>query len=265
VSTSDRKSVRSVPRARKDREYVAGLEKGLAIIEAFGTRYPRLTLTEAAQLTRLSRASARRCLLTLAKLGYAGFDGRYFRLAPRVLRLGHAYLSASNVAKIAQPVLESISERIHESASVAILDGAEAVFIARSTARQSLSIGLSVGTRLPAYCSATGRVLLAALPDAGVMKLLGQAELRKLTPKTVVDAGQLLKEIRRARAQGYAIVDEELEIGLRSIAVPVRDSTGDVVAAMSLAVRAQRMAREQMAERLLPALEAGRRAFAAAL
>lgn len=249
----------------ESREYVAGLEKGLAVIEAFGTRHPRLTLSEAAELTALSRASARRCLLTLVKLGYASFDGKYFRLAPRVLRLGHAYLSSTSVAKVAQPVLESISERTHESASVAILDGIEAVFIARSTIRRSLSVGIGIGTRLPAYCAATGRVLLAALPDAKVAALLRESGPHKLTPKTVTDVDKLLKVVQRARTQGYAISDEEIELGLRSIAVPIRDSSGEVLAAMSLAVRAQRMQSHEMVERLLPALEAGRRALAPSL
>lgn len=249
----------------ENREYVAGLEKGLAVIEAFGAQRPRLTLSEAAELTGLSRASARRCLLTLERLGYASFDGKYFRLAPRVLRLGHAYLSSTSVAKVAQPVLESISERTHESASVAILDGTEAVFIARSTIRRSLSVGVGIGTRIPAYCAATGRVLLAALPDAQVAALLRDSAPRKLTPKTIVDVDKLLRVVQKVRGQGYAISDEEIELGLRSIAVPIRDSSGEVLAAMSLAVRAQRMEAHEMVERLLPALEAGRRAFAQSL
>lgn len=250
---------------QEDREYVAGLEKGLTIIEAFGARHPRLTLSEAAQMTNLSRASARRCLLTLTKLGYARYDGKYFRLAPRALRLGHAFLSSNNLARMAQPVLESISERTHESASVAILDGAETVFIARSTTRLSLSVGVSVGTRLPAHCSATGRLLLAALPYQELVELLRESPPRKLTSKTIVDIDQLLEEVRQARMQGYAIVDEEIEMGLLSIAVPIRDSGGEVVAAMSLAVRTQRMGRGELVEKLLPVLEGGRRALADAL
>lgn len=249
----------------EDREYVAGLEKGLAIVEAFGAQRPRLTLSEAAKLTGLSRASARRCLRTLERLGYASFDGKYFRLAPRVLRLGHAYLSSTSIAKVAQPVLESISERTHESASVAILDGAEAVFIARSTIRRSLSVGVGIGTRIPAYCAATGRVLLAALSDAAVAASLRDPAPRKLTPKTIVDVDKLLRILQKVRTQGYAISDEEIELGLRSIAVPIRDSSGGVIAAMSLAVRAQRMQADEMVERLLPALEAGRRALASSL
>jgi len=267
ATTNDRhkSSKRTPTRSGKDREYVAGLEKGLAVIEAFGLRHPRLTLSEAAQMTGLTRASARRCLLTLTKLGYASFDGRYFRLAPRALRLGQAFLNSNDVAKVAQPVLESISERTHESASVAILDGAETVFIARATTRMSLSIGVSIGTRLPVHCSATGRVLLAGLSDKEVEALFRRTPPRKLTPKTIVAVDALVAEVRRARAEGYAISDEEIELGLRSIAVPIRNSEGEVLAAMSLSVRTQRMRRDEMVKTLLPALEAGRRALTDAL
>lgn len=246
-------------------EYVAGLEKGLAVIEAFGARHPRLTISEAARLAGLSRASARRCLLTLRKLGYAEYDGRYFRLAPRALRLGYAYAMATPLPRVVQPVLETLSERTRESASVAILDASEIVFIARSTTRRSLSAGIGVGTRLSAYGTATGRVLLSNLTDAAVRSLIKQTTPTKLTPKTVTDTPSLLREIRKARAQGYAISDEELELGLRSIAVPIRNSVGDMVAAMSLSVQTSRMGRADMVDQLLPALETARRMISAML
>lgn len=247
------------------REHIAGLEKGLAIIESFGATHPKLTLSEAAKLTGLSRASARRCLLTLEVLGYAQCDGRDFRLAPRVLRLSHAYLSATPLAKVAQPVLESISERTHESASVAILDGTDIVFIARSTSRRSLSAGIAIGTRLPAYCAVTGRVLLAAVPDAQAAAVLRASELKKLTPHTRTGHKELMQEIRKVRENGYAVGNEEIELGLCTIAVPIRDSAGDTIAAMSLAARTSRVARDQVVGRMLPALEAGRRALAGVL
>ncbi len=247
------------------RERIAGLEKGLAIIEAFGASRPRLTLSEAAQLTGLSRASARRCLRTLESLGYAEFDGKYYRLAPRVLRLGHAYLTSTPVPKLVQPVLETMSERSGESASVSILDGADIIFVARSTTRRSLSVGVGVGTRLPAYCAATGRVMLAAGTDAAARETLRATALRKLTPKTLTGLGEILEAIRAARNQGYAIGDEEIELGLRVIAVPVVDSAGRTVAAMSLAVRTSRMSKDDMVKRLLPVLEGGRRMLASAL
>lgn len=248
-----------------EREHIAGLEKGLAVIEAFGAARPRLTLSEVAAHAGLSRASARRCLLTLVKLGYAETDGRYFRLAPRVLRLGHAYLAASPLAKAVQPVVEAITERVHESASVAILDGTEVVFIARATGRLSLSAGLAVGSRLPAYAAATGRVLLAALSDAEAAAILRASVLRKLTARTLASPRELLEEIRRVRAQGYALGDGQLELGLCIVAVPVRDRTGRTLAAMSLAARTSRIPRREMLERLLPALEAARRSLEASL
>ncbi len=246
-------------------EYVAGLAKGLAVIEAFGARHPRLTISEAAGLAGLSRAAARRCLLTLERLGYAEYDGRYFRLAPRALRLGHAYVLATPLPRVVQPVLETLSERTHESASAAILDGTDAVFIARSTTRRSLSAGIGVGTRLPAYCSATGRMLLSNLPDASVKRLFRKLPPVKLTAKTITGSAELLDEVRRTRLQGYAISDEEVELGLRSIAVPVRNALGEMVAAMSLSVQTSRMGRKEMVEQLLPALETSRRILSAML
>jgi IclR family pca regulon transcriptional regulator len=250
---------------RASGEYMLGLEKGLATIEAFGASHPRLTLSEAAALTGVTRASARRCLLTLCALGYAEYDGKYFRLAPRSLRLGNAYLTSAALPKIVQPVLETLAERTHESASVAILDHADVVFIARSTVRRSLSVGVGVGTRIPAYCAATGRVMLADLPDAAVKELLRAAPLRELTPRTITRLPALMQAIAQARSRGYAISDQEIELGVRSIAVPIRDSRGAVVGAMSLAVQASRMSCEEMAERLLPALEGARRTLSTAL
>jgi len=252
-------------KSAEDGEYVAGLAKGLAVIEVFGARHPRLTISEAARLAGLSRASARRCLLTLEKLGYAEYDGRYFRLAPRALRLGHAYVMSTPLPRVVQPILETLSERTRESASVAILDDSDIVFIARSTTRRSLSAGIGVGTRLSAYGTATGRVLLSNLTHATVRSLIKEMAPRKLTPKTVTDTAGLLNEIRKARAQGYAISDEELELGLRSIAVPIRNTVGDMVAAMSLSVQASRMGRVEMVEQLLPALETARRMISAML
>ncbi len=248
-----------------EREHIVGLEKGLAIIEAFGSERPQLTLSEAARHAGLSRASARRCLLTLVRLGYAESDGRYFRLAPRVLRLGHAYLSASPVAKAAQPVLEAITERVHESASMAILDGVDVMFIARATGRLSYSAGLSVGARLPAFAAATGRVLLAARTDGEVAAILKASELRKITPRTLTGHRELMEEIRRVREQGYAIGDEQLELGLSIVAVPIRNRSGRTLAAMSLAARTSRIARKDLREQLLPPLEAARRSLEAAL
>jgi IclR family pca regulon transcriptional regulator len=246
-------------RSSEDKEYVAGLEKGLAIIEAFGIRNGSLTLSEAAEITGHTRASARRSLLTLQRLGYVESDGRYFRLAPRVLRLGHAYLTSTSLAKLVQPILEAISERTQESSSLAVLDGTEAVFVARAATRRSLSNGLGLGSRLPAYCAATGRVLLAALPQAQGEFLLKRMARHKLTPHTRTELPDLLALLDEVRGQGYAVSNEELELGVRSIAVPIRDAAGRTVASMSLVAATSRHSLESMLRALLPELESARR------
>lgn len=246
----------------QEKEYVMGLEKGLTIIEAFGHSRGPLTLTQAAVITGHTKASVRRGLLTLCKLGYATQVGRQFQLAPRTLRLGHAYVASDPLTKIAQPILEMTSERTHESASVAVLDSQDAVFVARSTHRRSLSSGLGVGARLPAYCSSTGRVLLSEQPKANVEFVLNRMSRPAFTPRTLTSMRDILREIQLARTQGYAICDEELEIGLRSIAVPIRTAGGSLVAALSLSVSASRMTRKEIIDKLLPELEIARRAFA---
>ena len=248
-----------------EKEYVMGLEKGLAIIEAFGLNRGPLTLTEAANITGHTKAAVRRSLLTLCKLGYAVQSGRQFRLAPRSLRLGHAYIASDSMTKVAQPILEMMSERTLESASIAVLDSQDAVFVARSTHRRSLSSGLGVGARLPAYCSATGRVLLSEKNPVDIEFLLNRMSRPALTPRTRIGIREILSEIELVRVNGYAISDEELEIGLRSLAVPVRTGRGELVAAMSLSVSTSRMTREQAIEQLLPELETARRSFAALL
>ncbi|WP_253207250.1 IclR family transcriptional regulator domain-containing protein [Verticiella alkaliphila] len=252
-------------RSKEDKEYVAGLEKGLAIVEAFGMRGGALTLSEAAEITGHTRASARRSLLTLQRLGYVESDGKYFRLAPRTLRLGHAYVASNPLGRLVQPVLEATTERTHESSSVAVLDGMEAVFVARATARRSLSNGLGMGSRLPAQSAATGRILLAELPDDVLERRLRQVPLRRLTPHTLVDVDALMAAVQAARLQGYAVCNEELELGVRSIAVPLRDHAGRTVAAMSLVVGTQRVSLEDMVHSLLPHLESARRMLGSVL
>ena len=246
---------------RDDREYVMGLEKGLSVIEAFALVKGPATLSKLADVTGHSKASVRRCLLTLCRLGHVTQDGRDFRLAARTLRLGHAFVASDPLTKVAQPILDVTSERTRESASIAVLDSQDVVFVARSTHRRSLSVGLSVGARLPAYCSATGRVLLAGEPRDRVEFILNRMSRPALTPRTLTSVTEILGELDAASAQGYAICDEELEIGLRSIAVPIRTGAGALVAALSLSVKTSRMTREQLTEALLPELERARRSF----
>jgi IclR family pca regulon transcriptional regulator len=252
-------------RTSDEKEYVAGLEKGLAIIEAFGIRNRPLTLSEAAAVTGHSRASARRSLLTLQALGYVQSDGKYFRLAPRVLRLGHAYVSSTTLSKLVQPTLEAISERTRESSSLAVLDGSDVVFLARAATRRSLSTGLGLGSRLPAHCAATGRVLLAALPPDEAERRLKRMARPQRTPHTRTDVDELMLLLAEVRIQGYAISDEELELGVRSIAVPIQDAVGATVASMSIVASNSRRTMDNVGASLLPELESARRMLASML
>lgn len=238
----------------RDGDLIAGFVKGLSVIETFDQQRHKLSIADVARLTGLERASARRCLLTLVHGGYAEFDGKFFRLTPRVLKLGYAYLSSTPLPGIIQPYLEQLSEAIHESSSASILDASEIVYVARSAQRRVMLIGLNVGSRLPAYCASMGRVLLAALPEDQARRRLEATKREKLTPKTLTGIGDLMKELGRVRSQGYALMDEELEIGLRSIAVPIFDSRGSVVAAANVGVQASRMSSEMLISDVLPRL-----------
>jgi IclR family pca regulon transcriptional regulator len=239
-----------------DRDFVASLEKGLLVIEAFDASRPRLTLSDVSKLTGITRAAARRYLLTLTKLNYADFDGRYFTLSPRILRLGYAYLSSASLSVRVQPFLEQISEATGESSSAAILDGDDIVYIARSATRRIMSIGLGVGSRLPAYCTSLGRAILAHQPDETIEAYLRRVRMEARTPKTVTDKAEFRAVLEATRVQGYALVNEELEFGLRSIAVPVVQKNGQVTIALNLSAQAGRVSADEMRERFLPSLSA---------
>ncbi|MBL0405200.1 IclR family transcriptional regulator [Microvirga aerilata] len=240
--------------AGNDRDFVASLEKGLLVIEAFDANRSKLTLSDVAKITGITRAAARRYLLTLTRLNYAEFDGRYFSLSPRILRLGYAYLSSTSLSARVQPFLERISEETGESSSAAILDGDDIVYIARSATRRIMSIGLGVGSRLPAYCTSLGRAILAYQPQESIEAYLQRVRLEARTPKTVTDKDQFRTVLQDTRAQGYALVNEELEFGLRSIAVPVIQKTGQVTIALNLSAQAGRVSTDEMKERFLPSL-----------
>lgn len=246
-------------------DFVLSLARGLAVIEAFQDRPEGATVTDIAERTGLSRAAVRRLLITLEMLGYAVHTGPVYRLGSRVLRLGFSFLSSNSLATLAGPVLEEISATLHESSSLSALDGDEIVYLARSFTRRVMSVGLSVGSRLPACCTSMGRVLLAALPDDELAGYLKRVDLQRLTPKTITSRGKLTSEIARVRQQGYALVDEELEVGLRSLAVPVRTRTGKVVAAMNTGVHAARVQPDEMLARFLPVLQEGAAHLAIAL
>lgn len=237
-----------------ERDIMGGLAKGLAVIETFTADQPRQSIAEVAAASGLDRATARRCLLTLAHHGYADWDGKFFTLTPRVLRLGTACLATMPLPQIVQPLLDRLSDEIGESSSVSILDGAEIVYIARAAQRKVMSISLMPGTRLPAFCTSMGRVLLAALPEAEAEAILRVAPMPARTPHTLTEVAAVLQELARIRAQGYAVNDQEVEIGLRSIAVPLVNARGRVVAAINLGLAAASLPAEAIPDRFLPAL-----------
>ncbi|UUX94490.1 IclR family transcriptional regulator C-terminal domain-containing protein [Aquabacterium sp. J223] len=241
------------------RDFVASLQTGLAVIEAFDSAHSRLTLTEVAARTGLTRAAARRYLLTLAHLGYADYDGKHFSLDLRVLRLGYGLLSAAPLPRKSQPVLDTVSLKTNETASIAVLDETAVVFLARSHSRRVFSPTVGVGTRLPAFCLSTGRVLLAQKTDVEVRMLLGHTDLTPFTPHTLVDVDAIVAAVRDARERGYALSDQEYELGLRSLAVPVPNASGRSEVAMTVSVQAAQMGMDEMVERLLPPLLEGAR------
>ena len=237
-----------------DPDYMLSLARGLAVIRAFGDGRTTLTIADAARSTGLSRAATRRCLHTLSVLGYVSGRRGTFELTPAILALGYAYLGSASIARVAQPILERFSEEVHESSSLAVLDGDEIVYLARAATRRILSIGLSVGSRLPAAVTSMGRVLVtcsdAAARDAFVLR----AALTRYTERTIVSREDLRRELDRVRARGYAIVDQELEIGLRSLAVPIRRPDGEVVAAINVGVHAGRADARALVRDFLPGL-----------
>jgi IclR family pca regulon transcriptional regulator len=234
--------------------FVQSLERGLAVIRAFGEDRPELTLSEVAQHTGLTRAAARRFLLTLADLGYVHADGRRFSLSPRVLELGYAYLSSLSLPEIAEPHLERLAAEVRESSSVSVLDGDEIVYVARVPTSRIMRVAINVGTRFPAHATSMGRVQLAALAESELDAYLARADLRALTANTVTDPARLRAELDRIRAQGWALVDQELEEGLRSVAAPIRDRAGRVVAAVNVSAHASRASRDTVRRVLLPPL-----------
>ncbi len=238
----------------RERQFVKSLERGLAVIRALSAPGPGRTLSEVAHDTGMTRASARRFLLTLEQLGYVRSDDRRFTLTPRALELGYAFLSSLTLPQIAQPHLRELVERVHESSSVSVLDAPDVVYVAREPTQRIMTVSISVGTRFPAFATSMGRVLLAGLDEPALDAFLEQVVLRPLTPSTVQSATALRREIDRVRKQGWALVDQELEDGLRSIAAPIRDPAGAVVAAINLSTHASRRNPQAMRAELLPPL-----------
>jgi len=244
----------SDPEAPPNKEFMATLAKGLAVIRAFSAERPRLTLSQAAAAVGLSRAAARRVLLTLGELGYVDQAGREFSLAPRVLELGFAYLATQNWIDRALPLIKALSEDIAETCSSSVLQGSEIVYVARAPTRRIMTSAIAVGARLPAWHTAMGRIQLGFLPDEEVWRRLRAARIEAFTPGTITDLRALFERIKEDRERGFSIVDEELEKGLRSIAVALTTRRGRLISAIDVSAHANRTTRNEMRERFLPPL-----------
>lgn len=235
-------------------QYIQSLARGLSVIRAFGRERPSMTLSEIAEVTGLTRATARRFLLTLTELGYVRANGRLFALTPRVLELGFSYLSGLGLPEIVAPHLETLSQQLNESASASVLDDGDIVYIARAAARRIMTVSITVGTRFPAYATSMGRVLLAGLHDDELERYLATTKRPATTERTVVDSAALRDILAQVRAQGWALVDQELEPGLRSIAAPLRGPFGDVVAAINVSTSTSATSFERISEEYRPAI-----------
>ncbi len=247
-------SSKSVSSDSPERDYVQSLSRGLTVLQAFNAERPAMTLADMARATGLTRATARRLLHTLVALGFVCTDGRTFELTPRVLNLGFAYVSSLQLPDIAQPFMEALSDRVHESVSASVLDGAQIVYVARVNTQRIMGISLAIGSRLPAAWTSMGRVLLAGLTDAQLDEFLGGLVITGLTPHSIIDIDALRSEIRAVRSQGYALLDQELEEGIRSVAAPLRDRRGRTLAAVNVGTHAARVTLKELRGVILPDL-----------
>jgi IclR family transcriptional regulator, pca regulon regulatory protein len=240
-----------------DPNFMTSLARGLAVIQAFSTQKRQLTISQVSNKTGFSRAAVRRCLYTLTKLGFAGSDdNHHFFLQPRILALGHSYISSMPLAASAQPVLEHISHMLHESCSIATLEDLDIIYVARANVTRIMSIDLGVGSRLPAFCTSMGRVLLANLPPAELESFFERVRLTRHTNRTIVSVEKLRQALRLVLRNGYSLVDQELEVGLRSMAVPIQNAGGKVVAALNVGAHAQRLSIQELQTKFLPQLRA---------
>ena len=240
-----------------DPNFMTSLARGLAVIQAFSTQKRQLTISQVSTKTGFSRAAVRRCLYTLIKLGFAGSDdSHHFFLQPRILALGHSYISSMPLAASAQPVLGHVSHVLHESCSIATLEGLDIIYVARANVTRIMSIDLGVGSRLPAFCTSMGRVLLANLPPAELESFFERVQLTRHTSRTIVTTEKLRQALRLVARNGYSLVDQELEIGLRSMAVPIQNPNGKVVAALNVGAHAQRLSIQELQTKFLPQLRA---------
>ncbi|WP_420997795.1 IclR family transcriptional regulator domain-containing protein [Cupriavidus sp. 30B13] len=235
-----------------DPNFMLSLARGLSVLEAFSERKRPLTISQVAQRTQLSRASVRRCLYTLEQLGYVSQQGGQFALRPRVLHLGHAYFSSTALVSLAQPILDGLSARIQQTSALAILDDTDILYLVRSEVQRVLTYSLGMGSRLPAYCTSIGRLLLAHLAEPALEDFFDRVDLRPRTLQTKISRPELETSFANARELDYVVVDEELEPGLRAIAVPVRGMSGSVMAGISVSMKATQVSEAEMVARLLP-------------
>jgi IclR family transcriptional regulator, pca regulon regulatory protein len=251
---------------RGDPNFMTSLARGLAVVRVFSDHRDSLTVPKISELTGLSRATVRRCLYTLSKLGYVTSDRRSFELAPKILELGHAYLSSKPLATAAQPILDRLCHAIHESCSIAILEGADVLYVARAAVTlRILSVDLGVGSRLPAYCTSMGRILLAYQSEDRLQRYLGRTEFPMRTKRTITSPARLADELTEVKKKGYCIVDQELEMGLRSIAVPVFGKAGAIICAMNVGTHAVRVPIAELRETIYPRLRAAAEQLSAIL
>jgi IclR family pca regulon transcriptional regulator len=243
--------------ALTDPSFMTSLARGLAVLRAFSDSRRALTIAQISQKTGIPRAAVRRCLHTLKQLGYAEAEMNNFSLRPKVLTLGYSYLSSTPLAVSSQPYLNNISRALGESCSLAVLDDSEVLYIARSATSRVMSVALNAGSRLPAYCTSLGRVMLAHLEPDALGAYFARTKLQPMTERTVVSQKRLREILAGVRQAGYAINDEELELGLRSIAVPVRGASGKVLAGLNIGAQAARVSVAQMEQEFLPVLQRG--------
>jgi IclR family pca regulon transcriptional regulator len=243
--------------ALTDPSFMTSLARGLAVVRAFSDSGKPQTIAQISQKTGIPRAAVRRCLHTLKQLGYVDAELNNFSLRPKVLTLGYSYLSSTPLTVSSQPYLNNISRALGESCSLAVLDDAEVLYVARSAASRVMSVALNTGSRLPAYCTSLGRVMLAHLPPEELDAYFARVKLKPMTERTVVNPKKLRDILAGVRHDGYALIDEELELGLRSIAVPVRGASGNVLAALNVGAQAARVSVEQMKQEFLPVLLRG--------
>jgi IclR family pca regulon transcriptional regulator len=239
-----------------DPNFMTSLARGLAVIQAFSQARRSLSISQISQKTGIPRAAVRRCLYTLGQLGFVAVDGaRQFTLRARILLLGHPYLASMPLAKAAEPVLRQLSQQLNESASIAVLDGDDILYIARASTSRIMTIDLDIGSRLPANCTSMGRVLLSRLDSAELERRLASTRLVQHTAHTLRSVEALRQELQSVRKQGFAVIDQELELGLRSIAVPILDGSGKAVAAINIGIHAARASTQEMIKRFLPLLQ----------